>query len=96
MVKIRHLPNKDQSLNCPAGPHEWSDSDTSEAQQDDIDVVPSLGKCCVFTRLCRVKTQGTLVEPERRDQCDSDFDLTSWHSGRYGLYVSTEGCMLGV
>ena len=30
---------------------------TSNGHQEDIDFSPSFGICCVFTRLCRVKTQ---------------------------------------
>ena len=77
MDRIGHLLNWGRGLCCPAGPHEWSESVTSEAQRGNVDFGPSLGECCVFTRLYRVKAQGTLVEPERRDQCDADCDLAS-------------------
>ena len=59
----------------PEGNPEEQLCGTSEDQQANIDLWPSFSKCCVFTRLCRVKTQETSVKPERRDWCVSDFGL---------------------
>ena len=69
-------------------------SNTSNGHQEDINFSPTFGQCCISTRLCRVNIQGTMVKPERQDHCDSDFGFSLWHSGLYGLYVSTGPCML--
>ena len=61
---------------------------TSNGHQEDIDFSPSFGICCVFTRQRRVKTQLCHHEALPSEDTDSDFDLPSWTSGLYGLYVS--------